>query len=921
MRTPPLLLALACLAWPLSAPLALEAQVARINSPGNRALASGPVDITIEVRNPLPGTWELLDLREGAAPLQLAAGSGEVIHGQPVFSGFLAPGAHRLVLELQSAQPLVSDEHRLVVCAPSLPGWPYEENLAAIPYDQELMAETCGSEVLLTRPAEGGRQNVGVGQLVWLDGEGQALPGWPVDLSELQHSISPHSAPLRVRRNGDEHVLLVSKTGLLELDRAGNLVAQAPVSGLVLGEPVCYAVPGEGLHTFLWVQQQEQLRLCRYNALLELVESHPLGGSPAWPRVVLGDLNGDGRLDLILPLRQNGQLRIEWLDLQDGVVSLLHQLADPGLTGIQAGDLEEDGRADLVLAGRQGLVMALDSDGPSWTRNFALSSLGALNLVDSDGDGRQEVLLLARDTEGVRLLQLDSQGVDGAASGTLVSAQGEADIAPLLVRGGAAGPRFLVTVQPREPGSWETRFLWVGPTGEVEEPDWLLPTMTSGPPRLVDLNGDGDVELLAGDAFGRWVAWPTGCRESRPPHPLGDSRHGGLTLQPVPAGCQPGCLGGAVALPETYLLPCGTEVGDLELVKGHLLVNSAWHPGNLTVGSRAQLSLLPGAAWSGDARVPLCLEGRLDVLGDGTDMQSEIRTESPTNLLLQGLDLQMVSGSRLRLENCLLHELEQSLQVGSACTLEVVNSWLLAGSRGIQVEGGLLDVRSSMLQPGDVGLVLSNGAQAWFRSSVITATDVDVALDCVSSTLEMRDCAVLTCQDALRVSGPSWALLDSIHFQGNQRDVIVADDPASLTLRNCDFIETHLLGVDHNGSLPLTATGCHWDLQTACEGPVVRVDDKLDPVKPLVIPQPVFRVDTGPMVDGDDPLEWVPVELSVGGIPIRVEYRIYRSEHPYGLVSPENLVAVTSLTRWRDPHPLPATFYCVTASMGKPTLE
>jgi hypothetical protein len=164
-------------------------------------------------------------------------------------------------------------------------------------------------------------------------------------------------------------------------------------------------------------------------------------------------------------------------------------------------------------------------------------------------------------------------------------------------------------------------------------------------------------------------------------------------------------------------------------------------------------------------------------------------------------------------------------------------------------------------------------------------------------------------------------VLDSVHFQGNQRDLVLEAPPTELEVSRCDFVETHVVGIANGSGRALDALECHWDLQLAATGPLRRGGDLVHPVKPLVIPQPVFRVDTGPMVDGDDPLEWDPVEFSVDGIPIKAEYWVYRSSKPYGLLKPENRVAQTSMTTWRDPDPLPASFYCVTVSIGKPAVD
>ena len=891
--------------------------VARIDGPAPGALAGGgSLAVQVTVQSPHAGYWLLLDRHEGGPPAQLAAGSGDVAPGSTVFQGTLAPGQHRLELELHTSMDEAADAVELVSAAAMLPGWPFQERLAATPSSLSLMAEGAHGEAVVARNVGAERFALDFGELVWLNGQGAPLPGWPVGLSELGQALSVTTEPILLERGGQVRLLASSKTHLLEFGRDGALLAQAPFGGLPLGPPVLLPLP-QGQQTLVFAAQQGSISLLRFDADLEPAGAIPLPGLPAWPRPVLGDMDGDGWLDLLVLARVPAGIEVLVVNGRSGALGSLATLPNQQLVSAATGDLDGDGSAELLVAGRHA-VQALGQGGVLWTRDYPDLWLGAAELADAEDDGLQECAFLARDGAGaLRFHLLDAQGADLPVCGALVAAEGEALHAPQLVRAPGQTPRFLLTVSPGGVANWSTRFAWIDAQGALQQPGWLVPGVSSGPPRLLDLDGDGELDLLAGDGYGRWSAWPTGLRDLDPPHPLGDARHGGVSVQPLGPGAVPGLLCGRVAIAGEYLLPDSVGTRDLLLARGTLRVNAPWAPeGRLWVGPSAGLRLEPGAGWTG-ATPRVEVEGLLAIAGAAAEVADlpHINSAAATNGLLAGMELRLEPGAHLDLSNCILHDLAQPLTL-DRCRLDMRDSWLLAGARGLVIEGGELHATECLFQPDETGLQLHGGALAVLRDCVITSGP-GTAIDNQASQLELRNCQLLACQDAVAAGAGSVTLLDSVHFQGNRRDLLIAAGHAGVELTSCDFVETHEVGVQNQSVQPVTALGCYWHLQRPTLGAVTRVSDSATPIKPAVIPAPVFRVDPGPMVDGDEPLEWLPVEFSVGGIPIAVEYRVYRSEDPYDVLRPENLVVVTPSTRWADPDYHSRCFYCVTASFGK----
>lgn len=912
-----------CLALLLVASGAHARLGAHIDWPSDLELVSGSVDVRVNVElDGQEGSWILQALREGQDAVLLASGFESLAPGSPVFSGILPTGALTLVLAVEAQEAMASHETRVASMATPLAGWPFRQGELAYSALLHPMAEERDGELLLGRQAEGAREAVEMGELVWLGRDGLPLPGWPLPLAALSQALSPRSEPLLMRRSDGDRLAVVSKTHVLEFGRDAQLEASLPCGGLPVGEAVLFQRSGEGDAVALFVLEPSGYALKLFNAESGVATGLSLPGSPRWSRPVLGDFTGDGQLDLVALVDAAPLTEALLVDGRTLVASPLAILPDAPWVSASAGDINGDFRQDLVLISRDGLVLALDAQQELWRQQFSGLEPGPLSMMDLEGDGLQELAFLAQTSAGaVEVHVLDCQGQSLPFSGAFVAATGSTQHAPQWVNDRTGLPHFLLSIGKSGEG-WASWILDMDLQGQVTDHGWCLPTGFSGTPRLVDVDLDGGLDVVAGDERGRWVAWPTGWRDAAPPHPRGDRRHGGIFRQPLPQGVEPGLLSGTVAVQGHLDLADDQRVEDLRLEAGTLTVNTAFRPvGELFVAPHARLVLDTDAEVSGLGSVHLTLAGRLDVHGSGAGaaLMPGPSTCTPSNVLLSRLDLQLLPGSHLALHHCLLHSLPRPL-VAEACSVSLDSTWMLAGARGLVARDAEVRAVDCLFQPSEENIQALDGTRLDMERCVFTSS-VGTALLGQDSYLRLHECQVLTCTEGLRLEGAMVSVLDSVHFQANDRDLVLGADHGVLDLHDCDFVESVDAGLVNLSEETVHAVSCHWDARIPTVGPVVRHQDRPMPVKPAVVPSPVFNVEPGPMVDGDEPLEWVPVEFSVGGIPIQVEYRVYRSLHPYDVVRPENLVAVTPMTSWRDPEHLPACFYRVTASMGKQVVD
>jgi len=225
-------------------------------------------------------------------------------------------------------------------------------------------------------------------RVVW----SRALPG-------PGHALTPVIAG--IEHDGAVVIVAASSFGTIALYdlETGELAARADVPGRLLAAPALGDLDGDGRLDIVAVTVEGE------------VLAMPAGGPPLWrTRVsgppgaqtspVLGDLNGDGVPDVIIAPYQGGPAA---LDGASGRV--LWRLAGDQygkLVGLAMADLDGDGARDMILTAESGIVSALKVDrggaAPLWAaRGPGVANAASLILSSSAGP----LIVLATRDHGV----------------------------------------------------------------------------------------------------------------------------------------------------------------------------------------------------------------------------------------------------------------------------------------------------------------------------------------------------------------------------------------------------------------------------------------------------------------------------------------------------------------------------------------
>lgn len=292
-------------------------------------------------------------------------------------------------------------------------------------------------------------------------------------------------------------VTLTPRTGLVRgksyrvfvdsvTDLAGNAVVPTALSFTTdpgrFGAPVSLAIPAPGL---------------------------AVGGA-----VALGDVNGDGRVDVVAtawPVERSAGVPLAqvavYLQQSDGSLAppeLLTLRADvSGVTGLQIADVDGDGRNDLVIAeGDQGVEIfrqtpqgRLSFDGVVPTGTSSI-----LRLADMNADGRPDIVSFGANAVSVWLNLPGGWAVSDSITVTTYQAARGLAIGDL----NGDGRLDVAFASEMLPGIAAAGVLMQGTDGRLTGPQWIYDDYHSEAFELTvgDLNGDGRDDILLEQAIG-----------------------------------------------------------------------------------------------------------------------------------------------------------------------------------------------------------------------------------------------------------------------------------------------------------------------------------------------------------------------------------------------------------------------------------
>jgi Bacterial Ig-like domain (group 3)/FG-GAP-like repeat len=149
--------------------------------------------------------------------------------------------------------------------------------------------------------------------------------------------------------------------------------------------------------------------------------SSPISTTPGTffnPAIAVGDLNGDGRADIAITDKAARTVTVLYQNPAGGFtdVPVITNTSGPGPTSIAIGDVNGDGRPDLVVASDDGneiIPLLKDATDAGFTPGTPLAtgaSPGGLAIGDFDGDGRNDIAVANTNDGTVTVFLKDATG-------------------------------------------------------------------------------------------------------------------------------------------------------------------------------------------------------------------------------------------------------------------------------------------------------------------------------------------------------------------------------------------------------------------------------------------------------------------------------------------------------------------------------
>jgi hypothetical protein len=893
---------------PVAAADLSRAQV-RFVSPCSNELFCDLVTMRLEVSCSDSTAWRVLDTHaESQVSTLIAEGSGPISADQIFTLQDPLAGSHCFSIYLNNEQTAAA-EANCTVNEAALPGWFHRPSLYGKRFSHE--SDLFTSFGLVRFELE--PKTPILPEQLWLecrDDAGQMLPNWPVDLSALGMNLGSTVLPLQV---GDG-LLLASSGQLVLFASDGTQTHNLLVESDVMAAPMLWYDTDARLHIVFLSGLQGQAQMLLLDAELGVEQTLDLGfyDLPQDASLTSADLNADGQREIFALLEDAAGSHVHRI-AEDFSHSTIFRSITSFQGALHAGEITGDGRSDLLFSSPS-LLLAFDESGLIWQQSPSAGTFSDCLLHDMDGDHQQELLWIENQTGGGSQLRALTGAQEAFAPFDALDLRTDAQVLqaprPVKLADGQCG---LACVLLSNAPLLSTEVLLLSQTAEPFLRRYM-PGQILANIYLRDLDDSGSLDLLLEDDAGWMAAWDLTLPLSPKTSPFGSALHDGNFMQPISSLALPRVLSGplvlidaietdSLLLHEVALLSGSMSLGQFAALEGDLIV----HP-DATLRFEADLSLQ-------NHLTSLQHFGVLAFVGAGADLSDLPSEPSPESVLLANLPLQTHAGAAWTFDSFIWNPGRTLFDLGTDVSLVMQDCWIL--DSGLALDASSAQFDRCLFLGMDQGLCLNMGSIAAVQECVFSSVQ-DIGIDNTGGDLTVLNTIFLTSEIALRHGSAGVTEVDSCHFQANTLDLMVTANPATVSLDYCDFVETWDVAIRNQASGVVNARNCYWEVVSAFEGDV-SIEPQLDaPVKPILLPQPVLGVDPGPMVDGDEPLEWQPVEFTDDGTPVQVDYCIYRSDAGYGVFAPENLIARTSDNYWFDADMPARAFYCVTTTFGKP---